>query len=219
MTQRATWKATIRAVPNDPRRVVVTASTGSRGRDNLVIPGGAWDLTAYRRNPIILLQHDPDRPIANAIDISVRGDDLIAVVKFPPFGVSRTADEALGLIKAGVISAASTGFDPIKSELIDRNDPSKGTRIVRAELQEISFVSVPALPDALVTERRRPPSASRPAPLDTMEAHRARARLWAAEMGIRLDRPAPRARMTPAQHREMARLFEAELAAERGRGR
>ncbi len=216
MTRRAVWIAQVRAVEADPRAVTVTCSTATLGRDNLTIPGSAWALDAYRKNPVWLWQHDPDQPIARAENITVKGDDLVARVRFPPAGVSPKADEILGLIRAGIVNAASTGFDVIASELIDRADPSKGTRITRAELQEVSFVSIPAVPDALVSQRAQRDKAI------SMQQHRdraaryereARARRFAQLEGVAFDKPAKRSFSMDA-HRRMADLIERELEAE-----
>ena len=88
----------------------------------------------------------------------------------------------------------------------------------------MSFVSVPAVPDALVTERARRDRASR----DGMAQHRERAarferealaRRFARDLGVPFDAPPKRRPMNMEAHRRMARLFEREIAAERRRGR
>ena len=224
MSRRASWTIKVRAVEADARAVTVTCSTATLGRDNLTIPGSAWALDAYRKNPVWLWQHAPDQPIARAENIPVKGDDLVARVRFPPAGVSPKADEILGLIRAGIVNAASTGFDVIASELIDRADPSKGTRVTKAELQEVSFVSIPAVPDALVTERARRDQASRAG----MQQHRDRAARYEREAlarrlasieGLAFDKPKKPARMNMEAHRRMARFLEREIEAEARRGR
>ena len=43
-----------------------------------------------------------------------------------------------------MISGVSIGFDPIESEPLDPRNPRAGQRVVRSELMEISFVSIPA---------------------------------------------------------------------------
>lgn len=112
------------------------------------------DLTHYRANPIWLWQHNADWPVAPRSDqIDVQSDKLVARVQFPPAGVSSRADEVLGLIRAAVINAASAGFEKAQGEPIDPANPRVGTRIVACELAELSFVSIPAVPDTLVTER------------------------------------------------------------------
>ena len=136
----------------DSRVVTVRCSTEGIGRDKLVLVSRGIQLDNYRNNPVWLWQHNPDWPIARSNDISIVGSDLVARVAFPDAGVSPRADEIYGLIRAGVINAASTGFDPISTEPFEIGDV-RGVKITASELQEMSFVSIPAVPDALVTER------------------------------------------------------------------
>jgi HK97 family phage prohead protease len=137
----------------EKRQVRVTCSTPDVGRDGLVLETAGIDLAAFRTNPVVLWQHDADKPVARAIQIGVEGDALKALVQFPPDGVSATADEVYGLIKAGVVNAVSAGFEPIETK---PRGIEGGERIIRSELLEFSFVSIPALPSALITERAAP---------------------------------------------------------------
>lgn len=137
----------------DRRQVTAVVNTESKGRDDLVLVTAGIDLTHYRRNPVVLWMHNPDWPIAKAASITVQGDKLVMVAQFPPEGASERADETLALIRAGVINAVSAGFDPKASEPLDPANLGAGRKITRCELQEVSFVSIPALPDALVSER------------------------------------------------------------------
>lgn len=151
--RRMVLRASIDAADTDDRAVTVTCSTETMGRDNLVVMSEGIDLTAYRNNPVWLFQHEPDWPVSRAVEMAVADGKLVMRVQFPPAGVSARADEICGLVKAGVINAASAGFDPQEAEPIDRANPKAGTRILRCELQEMSWVTIPALADALVTER------------------------------------------------------------------
>jgi HK97 family phage prohead protease len=137
----------------DDRAVTVTCSTESLGRDDIILVSAGIELDNYRQNPVFLWQHKTEWPVARAEQIAVENGDLVARVRFPPPGVSARCDEVLGLIRAGVINGASTGFDVLEAEPLDPAKPRKGTRILRCELHEVSFVSIPALPDALITER------------------------------------------------------------------
>ena len=150
-------RADMSPVEDDDRAVTVTCSSEVLGRDKLVLVSRGIDLTNYRANPIWLWQHNADWPVARPEQIDVHGDKLVSRVQFPPAGVSLRADEVLGLIRAGVINAASTGFEKAQAEPIDPANPRAGTRIVSCELAEMSFVSIPAVPDALVTERDAAP--------------------------------------------------------------
>lgn len=137
------------------RQVRVTVSTESVGRDGLVVVTSGIDLTAFKQNSVVLWAHDPDAPIARAVTIGANGSNLEALVQFPAPGGSPKADEIFALIGENIVNAASIGFETKASVPLDAKKPWGGERITECELQEFSFVSIPALPDALVLERAR----------------------------------------------------------------
>lgn len=111
------------------------------------------DLTAFKRNPVVLRDHRPEWVIGAASAIGPVADwSAIAIrIKFAPPGVSAIADEARGLAKAGILRGISAGIDPRETEPI--RGSYGGIRVLAAELLEVSLVSVPADADALVTAR------------------------------------------------------------------
>jgi HK97 family phage prohead protease len=132
---------------NDAARTVdFVISTAARDRDGDRIPLDAWRLDDFKRNPIVLFGHDAQRPIAQALNVRRDGDALVATVQFPPSGVSELADETFGLIRAGVLRAASVGFrpiaPPIQNEFGGRDYPD-------VTLLEFSIVTIPANTEAL----------------------------------------------------------------------
>lgn len=149
------FSAKTKALENE-RQIRVVVSTAAVDRVGDIVEQDGVDLAAYRANPVVLFNHNRDCPIASCVDIGVYGGELVATVEFPPAGVSAKADEVLGLIKAGVINAASIGFMEVEAEPIDKAKPRGGTRFKKVELYEFSFVTVPAVRDALVIERAAP---------------------------------------------------------------
>lgn len=137
----------------DLRQVVVICSTADIDRAGEVIVQEGIDLSDYQSNPIVLWQHDPNSPIAKAVDIGVVAGKTRAVVQFPPEGTSVLADEKYGLIKAGVINCVSIGFDPIETEPMDAARPRGPQRYLKSALMEFSFVSVPANTGANIVAR------------------------------------------------------------------
>jgi len=136
------------------RQARVICSTGDVDRAGDIVVQTGIDLTAYKANPIVLWGHDTNQPIAKALEIGVIDGRLMATVEFPPIGVSAKADEICGLVKSGVVSAVSIGFNPTETEPLDKSNPKKGPqRYVACELGEFSFVSVPANAGALTVER------------------------------------------------------------------
>lgn len=141
--------------PVGERQARVICSTGEVDRAGDIVVQDGIDLAAYRMNPIVLWGHDTGQPIARASEIGVVEGKLMATVDFPPAGISAKADEICGLVKAGVISAVSIGFNPIETEPLDKANPKKGPqKYLTCELGEFSFVSVPANKSALTVERQ-----------------------------------------------------------------
>jgi HK97 family phage prohead protease len=128
------------------RQVKVIASDATRDRmGDVLVPSGC-DITNYRRNPVVLAQHDATQPIARAT-VSVGVDRVTALIEFPPAGTSAASDSYLRLMKTGVISAVSVGFLPVEWEPLRDG----GLKYTRWELIELSCVSVPANPNEIVT--------------------------------------------------------------------
>ncbi|MDE2582756.1 MAG: HK97 family phage prohead protease [Rhodospirillales bacterium] len=149
------------------RQITVIASDGGRDRmGDILMPGGCV-LENFKRNPVVLAQHDAAQPIARCSQIEVSNGQVVATIDFPAEGVSARSDEYLRLVKAGVLGAVSVGFLPLKSE------PMRGGGILYTswELLELSIVSVPANPAALVTGKAM--GAARARQTADAEGHRA----------------------------------------------
>lgn len=127
-------------------RIIASDATVDRVGDVLV-PSGC-DISDYMANPIVLAQHDPTKPVGKSVP-AIKPSRVEALIDFPPAGVSAIADEYCGLAKAEIINAASVGFEPVESEPIKGG----GRRYTKWKLLEISLVSVPANPSAVVIVR------------------------------------------------------------------
>jgi HK97 family phage prohead protease len=152
---------------------VVEAIFNNRTRDRIgdeVMPEGCDNIDEInRRGLIVLWQHDGDYPIARTTAVWKSDGNIKGRIKFPPQGTSEKSAEALRLIKAGVVDSVSIGFQPHQWEPIKG---SMGLRFTAWSLLEISFVSVPALPSAVVTAKSGAKSAT--PNLDAMRAALAR---------------------------------------------
>jgi HK97 family phage prohead protease len=130
------------------REIRVIASDASVDRvGDIMVPGGC-SLGAFKQNPVVLFNHDPGKPVGNAA-LNVLSDRVGGVVTFAPPRISSIADEVCGLAKAGILNATSIGFNPIESEPLKGG----GIRYTKWELLELSIVSVPANPAALIVAR------------------------------------------------------------------
>ena len=97
------------------RTIVAIASDETLDRAGNVMVASGCDATNYKRNAVVLRDHDPTKPIGTA-SVIVKGNRLEATIKFAPAGVSPVADETFALVKAGVLTGVSIGFQPIESE-------------------------------------------------------------------------------------------------------
>jgi HK97 family phage prohead protease len=135
-------------------------SSGEPGSDGLVVDPLGIDTSRY--NGIVLWQHRQEDPVGKCIPM-MNGRALEGRIDFAPEGISDVADVVCGLVKAGILSGISIGFDPMETMPRDKNGYR---RVTRSTLLEVSIVSVGADPGARVTERaagwRDPPVPHRP---------------------------------------------------------
>lgn len=141
------------AEPLSDREVLAVAASSELARDGHVLDVTALDTSNYARNPIVLANHDSDAPIGVATALGVSAGKLFVRIQFADEGISAVADEWAALTKGGIVSALSVGFDPLETKPLDPKQPYGGQLITRSELLEISLVSVPADPAAVVTAR------------------------------------------------------------------
>jgi Escherichia/Staphylococcus phage prohead protease len=171
---RQMMPANVKTLGDDEVEVIV--STSELARDGHVIDVAGMDLANFRRNPIVLWQHLPECPVGRAETIRLAGDKILARVKFAPTGVSEIADQTRGLVKAGIVTGVSCGFDPIETEPLDQYQPRGGQLISKSELLEFSFASIPVDVNSIVTARAarggRPRNAAieRADPIDALAA-------------------------------------------------
>lgn len=138
-------------------RFTISTATVDREQDRIALAG--WDLANFRRNPVVLWGHDATRlPIGRAFDLSIEGDALKASVEFIPADTpegGQFAESVYRLARGGFIAATSVGFRPLKWDYT--REPSRGSEdwfpgidFEEQELVELSVVTVPANPEALM---------------------------------------------------------------------
>jgi uncharacterized protein len=121
----------------------VVGSDDSVDRHGDRINPKGWDLKNYKKSPVILINHDyQSMPVGKAINVRVENNQLLFDIEF-----SKTYDvaiKAFNLIKEGIWKAWSVGF-LVKEWARTGEDYT----INKAELLELSLVTVPANPNAL----------------------------------------------------------------------
>ena len=133
--------STFKSHENDDGSVMIRgmASTNHSDRAGDVIAAEAWGkggLENFKNNPVILFNHDYDKPIGRATGVKVTDNGLELEAK-----ISKSAPAAVcELVKDGVLGAFSVGFKVKDADYIEETD---GLMIKDAELFEVSVVSVP----------------------------------------------------------------------------
>ena len=133
--------STFKALENDDGSVMIRgmASTADFDRAGDTISAEAWQkggLKNFEKNPIILFNHDYDRPIGRATGMKAGSNGLELECKISKSAHGNVAE----LVKDGVLGAFSVGFRVKDADYIKETD---GLMIKDAELFEVSVVSVP----------------------------------------------------------------------------
>ena len=136
------WSSTFKTLGEDDDGSVNIkgyASTNASDRAGDSIDHEAWTknggLENFKGNPIILFNHDYNRPIGRATSLEVNDKGLELGAR-----ISKSAGEVKDLIKDGVLGAFSVGFRVKDADYLKETD---GYQIKDAELFEVSVVSVP----------------------------------------------------------------------------
>lgn len=151
-----------KALDPGSRTVEARISTTAVDRDGDVILPSGLDASDYRRNPVVLLQHDPDRIIGKATSLRTTSNAVIATMQFAerpktlPDAVEWMPDTILSLFQQGVLKAFSVGFRVpdggwrnATDKDIDRFGDGVRQVVTNWQLLEFSVVSIPANQDAL----------------------------------------------------------------------
>lgn len=128
------------------------ASDESVDRYGDIISVDGWELANYKRNPIVLFQHQHSNPVGIASKVWIEDKQLKVRIKLAAEGTSPFIDSLRKLMAQRILRAVSVGFMPTADPVYLRdptNDRITGLKFVGQELLENSIVSVPANANAL----------------------------------------------------------------------
>lgn len=133
----------------DTRTITGIASTPKMDRDNDIVEAKGATFTL----PLPLLwQHNHNFPIGEVIEATVtdKGVEFVAkIAKVDEAGTLKDRlDEAWLSIKSGLVKCVSVGFKALEYEYIK---DSYGLHIKTWDWYELSLVTLPANPDAIIT--------------------------------------------------------------------
>jgi HK97 family phage prohead protease len=146
----------VRAQDDGSRVVRFVFSDGSVDRMGDTIDPNGWDLTAYKRSPVVLFAHDSSAPpIGRTVSVWSDGTRLLGDIEFAPPEIYEFAETIYRLIVGGYLRSGSVGFQPIEYEWADDDERPYGINFKRQELCEFSIVPVPANVNALTEARAK----------------------------------------------------------------
>lgn len=120
--------------------IIFVASDETLDRGGEVLPIDAWDLKNFKKNPVLLVNHDyrVENIVGMAEKIWVEGKQLL----FKPLfhGITELSREVKEMVEKGFLNTVSVGFMP--------HGPQKDGDRPSFELFEVSFVPVPMNPSA-----------------------------------------------------------------------
>ena len=131
--------------PLGERQVYARITDATLDRDGDIIEPSGCMHSNFDLNPVVLAEHDKVKLIGKAT-IEVKPDSVFAIIEFAP---SALGDHYCMMAKKGFINAISIGYRTYKSEKLN------GTRwrVLSWDLTEISLVSIPCNPNALIVRR------------------------------------------------------------------
>lgn len=141
---------------DDEKSIVCYASTNEVDRHGEMILASAWTddgLKNYRKNPVILVNHDYwSLPVAKSIWQKTDSNGLKFKIRFAD---TEAGNEIYSLYKGGYMSSFSVGFRPVRTydntsskKYKDKNGEIPHTVYEECELLELSCVTIPANPSA-----------------------------------------------------------------------
>ena len=132
------------------------AATEGVKRDGNTLLNTGWNFDNFAKNPVFLFQHDYSQlPIGQHVKWAVTNDNGKNVLRvwsrFVSADIYPFADRVRMMYEKGFLRAVSIGWIPLEYEPV-RNEEGiqMGWKFTKNELLEVSAVSVPADPDAII---------------------------------------------------------------------
>lgn len=148
VTRRAYSSLTIKAVDEEKRIIRGIATTPAVDRVGDIVEPLGVKFT----NPMAFLwQHDAHQPIGTVKFDTPTADGITFEAEIPTIAedgkLRDRIDEAWQSIKIGLVRAVSIGFRAVEYAFLDEG----GVRFIKSEVFELSAVTIPAQPEAIMT--------------------------------------------------------------------
>lgn len=145
------FEVDFKSIQEDERSVKfqgLASTFGNLDLTNDIVQKGAFLKSLKRRMPKLLLQHNANIPIGKFVEAKETSEGLFVRGQLTK-GV-QASDEAALLLKDGVLDSMSIGYNVIDFEV-----SKDATLLKELDLFEISLVTFPANPEALVSGIKR----------------------------------------------------------------
>lgn len=138
-----------RAAPTTGRSVDAVLSSETIDGHGEIVDQSTWRLERFKKNPVVLYMHSPYEVVGHAEQIRIVDGELVAKIVF---ATTPTANEVLQLFRDGAMRAFSVGFrvGRVEQQMVDGRAVR---RLLDCELMEVSAVSIPSNPDAVVRHK------------------------------------------------------------------
>lgn len=136
-----------KSINDEERTIEFIGSTAVEDRYGDSIVQAGWELGNFVKNPVVPWGHNYSQPpVAQATEVGLREGNLFFKAKFATADEYAFADTIFKLYKGGYLRAFSVGFIPLEFD----GNWADGYIFKKCELLEVSCVTVPANPEALV---------------------------------------------------------------------
>ena len=151
---KAIFNLEVKSTDEGARVVEAVGSDATLDRDQEILDPQGWDLKNFRKGggPVLFAHNHWDLPVAKA-KVRLHDDKLKFKIEFPPMETYGFADVVYKMVKFGALNSLSVGFIPKSWEYPEDKTTNVHRICTEMELLEVSFVSVPANPNAIVTSR------------------------------------------------------------------
>jgi len=151
-----------KSIDEDSRSLVAVAASKVVDRDGEVVLPTAFrgkGLASFKKNPVIPWSHNwREPPVAKASEFNITDDEFTFRATFAE---TAKAEEVWQLYKNGFLNAFSVGFMPLAWDKEPVLEGQRGVTHTKAELMEISGVTIPSNREALVKAAAEMPFASK----------------------------------------------------------
>jgi HK97 family phage prohead protease len=142
------------------RQITFIITTEDVDRDYDKVMQDGIQLNHFGNNAIVLFEHDHNKPIGKVVDIKRTKNGMQATIEFMPADNPQFGQLAEGVYQAcrdGYIKTTSIGFLPLEFERTTDETRGAGTfdagvDFTKIDLFELSIVSVPSNPYALIQQ-------------------------------------------------------------------